>query len=337
MNRANDTSSNLKLISLVVLIVQTTALVLTLRYSQTQKSDGPRYLSSTAVVCAEIIKLITCIFVIYRNNGYRVSGMLAELNREVFATPQTRADSLKVAIPAIMYVIQNNLLFFALKKLDAATYQVTYQLKILTTAIFSVTMLGKSLHCYNWLALILLTAGVALVQYPSGGDSAKPQVPVHDTSDNVMGLGAVLAACFSSGFAGVYFEKILKTSKVSLWIRNIQLAFFSVFGSFFVCWLYDWEAIRDDGFLRGYNKIIWIVVLLQAYGGLVIALVVKYADNILKGFAVSLSIILSSFTSWLVLGDLTITTTFTIGATIVILATFLYGHEPKKSPVAHNA
>ncbi|CAI2347253.1 unnamed protein product [Caenorhabditis sp. 36 PRJEB53466] len=335
MNRANETSSNLKLISLVVLIVQTTALVLTLRYSQTQKSDGPRYLSSTAVVCAEVIKLITCIFVIYRNTGYRVTGMLAEMNREIFATPQTRSDSLKVAVPAIMYVIQNNLLFFALKKLDAATYQVTYQLKILTTAIFSVTMLGKSLHRYNWLALLLLTAGVALVQYPSG--DAKPSAPVHDASDNILGLGAVLAACFSSGFAGVYFEKILKTSKVSLWIRNIQLAFFSVFGSFFVCWLYDWEAISEDGFLRGYNKIIWIVVLLQAYGGLVIALVVKYADNILKGFAVSLSIILSSFTSWLVLGDLTITTTFAIGATIVIFATFLYGHEPKKSPVAHNA
>ena len=123
-------------------------------------------------------------------------------------------------------------------------------------------MLGKSLHRYNWLALILLTAGVALVQYPSGDSPAKTS-SVHDASDNILGLGAVLAACFSSGFAGVYFEKILKTSKVSLWIRNIQLAFFSVFGSLFVCWLYDWQAISDDGFLRGYNKIIWIVVLLQ--------------------------------------------------------------------------
>lgn len=274
------------------------------------------------------------------------------MNREIFATPQTRSDSLKVAVPAIMYVIQNNLLFFALKKLDAATYQVTYQLKILTTAIFSVTMLGKSLHRYNWMALILLTAGVALVQYPSG-DSSKPSAPVHDASDNIMGLGAVLAACFSSGFAGVYFEKILKTSKVSLWIRNIQLAFFSVFGSFFVCWLYDWEAISEDGFLRGYNKVIWIVVLLQvrkkvarlskvlnfqAYGGLVIALVVKYADNILKGFAVSLSIILSSFTSWLVLGDLTITTCVNSQLKISYIGSFpellLLGPPSSSSPLS---
>jgi solute carrier family 35 (UDP-sugar transporter), member A1/2/3 len=43
--------------------------------------------------------------------------------------------------------------------------------------------------------------------------------------------------------------------------------------------------------------------MFQAYGGLVIALVVKYADNILKGFAVSLSILLSSFISWWFLND----------------------------------
>lgn len=38
-----------------------------------------------------------------------------------------------------------------------------------------------------------------------------------------MGVVSVLIACFSSGFAGVYFEKILKESKQSVWVRNIQL------------------------------------------------------------------------------------------------------------------
>ncbi|VDM25848.1 unnamed protein product [Toxocara canis] len=68
-------------------------------------------------------------------------------------------------------------------------------------------------------------------------------------------------------------------------------------------WLYDSEKVNENGFFQGYNNIIWIVVILQAYGGLVIALVVKYADNILKGFAVSLSIIISSFISYWFLHD----------------------------------
>lgn len=41
--------------------------------------------------------------------------------------------------------------------------------------------------------------------------------------DQLIGLSAVIAACITSGFSGVYFEKILKGSKTSLWIRNIQL------------------------------------------------------------------------------------------------------------------
>lgn len=39
----------------------------------------------------------------------------------------------------------------------------------------------------------------------------------------LIGFGAVLASTLTSGFAGVYFEKILKTGPTSVWMRNIQL------------------------------------------------------------------------------------------------------------------
>ncbi len=62
-----------------------------------------------------------------------------------------------------MYAIQNNLLFIALSYLNAATYQVTYQLKILTTALFSVFMIGKTIERHQWFSLVMLALGVALV------------------------------------------------------------------------------------------------------------------------------------------------------------------------------
>ncbi|KAF7634045.1 hypothetical protein Mgra_00006570 [Meloidogyne graminicola] len=321
-------NNKLKWLSLFILIAQTTALVLTLRYSRTQKGNdgGPKYLSSTAVLMAEIVKFITCIFVLFYQNDWSIDRLLKVLDSDVFNRIN---ETLKVGVPALLYVVQNNLLFLSLSKLDAATYQVTYQLKILTTAFFSVTMLNKKLNIIKWTALILLTGGVALVQLPKNTQKAYIDND-HNSSDRLIGLFAILAACFSSGFAGVYLERILKTAPVQLWTQNLLLSFFSIFGAFAMTWLYDWEQVKLWGFFHGYNTTIWIVVALQAYGGLVIALVVKYADNILKGFAVSLSILLSSFISWSFLNDFEPSISFVFGASIVILSTFLYGYEPHR-------
>ncbi|KAM3721970.1 UDP-N-acetylglucosamine/UDP-N-acetylgalactosamine transporter nstp-4 [Dirofilaria immitis] len=322
---------NLKWLSLIVLILQTTVLVLTLHYSRVQKIDGPRYLSSTAIATAEIIKLFTCIIFIAYQHSWKYVGFINEVYAECYIKSQ---DALKMAVPAFLYVVQNNFLFLALSKLDAATYQVTYQLKILTTALFSVALLGKKLDGQKWLSLLLLMIGVALVQLPKDLGkvaSSTTKSSLSSDSDKMVGLFSVIAACFLSGFAGVYFEKVLKSSSVSLWMRNLQLAFFSIFGGFFMVWFYDFKQVNEYGFFQGYNSIIWIVVLLQAYGGLVVALVVKYADNILKGFAVSLSIVLSSLISYWLLDDFQPSLIFAIGAMIVIFSTFFYGYEPRKS------
>jgi len=83
------------------------------------------------------------------------------LNEDIVQKP---GETLKLLIPSGLYTLQNNLLFVALSNLDAATYQVTYQLKILTTAIFSVLMLGKQLNGLKWFSLVILMTGVSLVQ-----------------------------------------------------------------------------------------------------------------------------------------------------------------------------
>jgi UDP-sugar transporter A1/2/3 len=62
------------------------------------------------------------------------------------------------------------------------------------------------------------------------------------------GLLAVLTACFSSGFAGVYYEKLVKeSSQPSLVIRNLQLGIFSLLFASLGMLYHDWGAIRDQG------------------------------------------------------------------------------------------
>ncbi|KAJ8418992.1 hypothetical protein AAFF_G00004910 [Aldrovandia affinis] len=321
-------SSQLKYLSLGVLVFQTTSLVLTMRYSRTLQGEGPRYLASSAVVTTELLKILACVVLVYRDHRYSVRALKSVLVEEILNKPM---ETLKLAIPSGIYTLQNNLLYVALSNLDAATYQVTYQLKILTTALFSVSMLGRRLGVYQWLSLLILMAGVALVQWPSEATGAVEQKQLTAGSQFV-GVVSVLVACCSSGFAGVYFEKILKQTKQSVWIRNIQLGMLGMVFGLMGVFVYDGDRVRESGMFQGYNRLTWIVVSLQALGGLVVAVVIKYADNILKGFATSLSIILSTLISYFWLQDFEPTSVFFLGAMLVIAATFLYGCESKPSP-----
>ena len=62
------------------------------------------------------------------------------LRQDVWEKPK---DQLKMAVPACLYVVQNNLNYIAVSNLDGPTFQLLYQLKILTTALFSVFMLKR--------------------------------------------------------------------------------------------------------------------------------------------------------------------------------------------------
>ena len=232
--------------------------------------------------------------------------------------------TVKVAVPSLIYVIQNNLQFVAISNLDAATFQVTYQLKVLTTAVFSVLMLNKKLSKQQWGSLVLLFVGIALVQLqPSqlGTKAAKGQKPY-------IGFMAVFISSICSGFAGVYFEKILKGTGSgqggSIWLRNIQLGLFGIMLGAGGMLVKDGSKIHEKGIFFGYSKIVWLVISMQAFGGLLVAVVVKYADNILKGFATSFAIIVSCIASIYVFNFVS-SAQFIIGTVLVIVAIYIYG------------
>merc|ERR1719346_290830 len=143
----------------------------------------------------------------------------------------------------------------------------------------------------------------------------------------MLGFTAALSAYCLSGFAGVYFEKILKGSDVSVWMRNVQLALLSVPMGLISSYLADGDKIADNGFFHGYDNFVWFTVSQNALGGLLVAVVVKYADNILKGFACSLAIIITCVASIFIF-DFSLSLQFTLGAGAVISSIFLYGYQP---------
>ena len=198
-----------------------------------------------------------------------------------------------------------------------------------------VLLLRHHLSLPRWLALFLLFLGISLVQIENM-TSTKAKLDVNPG----LGLVAVIGACKSedtahlhvtvnrvsgslSGLAGVYFEMILKGSNVSIWIRNIQLGAFSIVFASMTMFLSDGHDVRQKGFLYGYTPLVWTAIFTQSAGGLLVAVVIKYADNILKCFATSSAIIISCVISVL-LFDSQLTGLFVLGALLVICAIFLY-------------
>uniref|UniRef100_A0A8K9XQC5 Solute carrier family 35 member 2 n=1 Tax=Oncorhynchus mykiss TaxID=8022 RepID=A0A8K9XQC5_ONCMY len=314
----------LKYISLAILVVQNASLILSIRYVRTLPGD--RFFTTSAVVMAEVLKVLTCLLIIlFQRKGNLKEFIVLQYNSIVIQYK----DTLKLAVPALIYTLQNNLQYVAISNLPAATFQVTYQLKILTTALFSVLMLRKSLSRIQWLSLLLLFAGVAIVQLEQEGKQKETTV-TGPSQNYAKGLVAVIVSCLSSGFAGVYFEKILKGSSASVWMRNIQLGIFGTLLGLLGMWWNDGLAIAEKGFLFGYTPMVWGVIFNQAFGGLLVAVVVKYADNILKGFATSFSIIVSTVVSVYLFG-FHVDLLFTLGAGLVIGAVYMYS-LPKAAP-----
>ncbi len=253
---------DIKWISLVLLILQSTVLVLAISYSRFRPSTE-KYLTSTAIVASEALKVVaSCLILVYEKKS--ISYVVNHLNEEL-----RNIDTLRMSVPGILYLIQNNLLFIALSNLDAAVYQVTYQMKILTTAIFSVTMLGSSISRMQFFSLILLTAGVSLVQLAKMDKDEKKSASLSDDKNPTLGLICVMLACISSGFAGVYLEKVMKKGRqVSIWVRNVQLGIFGAVIGFGGIFMYDFNTVSKNGFFHGYDSLVWFVVFNQALGGL---------------------------------------------------------------------
>ncbi|XP_065576975.1 UDP-N-acetylglucosamine transporter-like isoform X3 [Artemia franciscana] len=278
--------------------------------------------TTKTVVMSELVKLFTCLLIVFKEEDSSLGKVKIAIHEQIIRQPM---DTLKVCIPSLIYVVQNNLLYLAASNLDAATYQVTYQLKILTAALFTVTILRRKLISTQWLSLVVLVTGVALVQL---ADQPTKPGEANANQSKVIGFSAAIAACFLSGFAGIYFEKILKGSNVSVWMRNIQLSFLSLPFGLVTCVINDYTQLKEKGFFYGYDGFVWYLVVLQATGGLIVAAVVKYADNILKGFATSLAIILSCIASVYIF-DFHLTLQFAFGTSLVIGSVFLYGYVPR--------
>lgn len=338
---AND-KKMFRLFLLFMMTAQNSAVVLCSRYTRAGVSNEDAYVINDLIMVQEVGKLILAAALEYNvTNGQ----LIRSIQENIFDRPK---DFFRILIPSLLYLVQNSLLYVAISNLTAPMFQVTYQCKLLTTAVVSVIMLQSKYSLKQWICLTALGIGVAIVVLGAQSDSKKDDSSSKDDANvqNLfVGLMAVTVACLCSAFAGVYFEFVLKRptndggearAPVSMWMRNIQMAFFSI------CIAYI-NMVRDNSrgvtglmdennnpitkpFMHGFTGWVYVVVMLQAGGGLLVAAVIKYADNVLKGMATGVSVVTATFFSTFLFGT-SLSMQFALGAGIILVSVYLFSND----------
>jgi len=373
------------------MVIQNSTTVLVGRYTRSSVGKDELYQVSNLILVTEVVKLILSTILeeitsrhrqqqqeSFSSNGKSPvavpseakkqnvggGGLIESIQIHIVERP---TDALKTLVPALLYMFQNSLYYVALSNLTAPVFQVTYQGKLVTTALVSVSLLNRRYSLQQWICIVTLSLGVAVVVL----DQQQQQQGASSIATNaslVKGLTAVTMACFSSAMAGVYFEKVVKAigsntkhgendnksmtsttvPTVSVWMRNIQLAFFTICTIVArMIWQHGMSSIASSSsttatttttqpFFHGFTGWVWLLVFLQAGGGMLVAAVIKYADNVLKGLATGVSVCVATVASVLLLDEgssatATLNRNFFIGASMILSSVYFFSNPLSSS------
>ncbi|KAL7719592.1 UDP-N-acetylglucosamine transporter [Entamoeba marina] len=300
--------SLLSLFFLILLCLQTTIQSILGRYSRGVLKET--YSIPSTIVFNEILKFCICLFML------KVVEKRQNLFQHIIHLIKT---SLISSVPGLIYFIQNMLLYIILQNTQAAVYTVIIQLKIFTTAVFSILFLGRKLSFTQWRALILLVCGVILVEISANRNSGKND----ETENNLLGI---LLMVFT--WKNIK-NKTAGAEPLNIWERNVQLSVYGTSFALISTFVFDGQKVLTNGFFGGWSYITILLIIIQGVGGIIVALVMTYADNIVKGFSIGSAIVLTTICSIFIFGA-QVDMTFAIGASFVIISIANYNDKYAK-------
>lgn len=201
--------------------------------------------SQSILAVGEMLKLVFCIWMISRSKYRRLPSFEMDApedddgsSRETINLVYLSKTSLPMAVPAIIFLAMNLLSFVSLRRISASAFTLIQQSKIIFTALLSRALLGKKLSPLRWRSLCSLLFAVLIICHETrrsldaidcaalekDGESAAATAAKSEATkaEFFVGVVAVAAEAALSGASNVYFEKVLKSTSLSVWERNVQ-------------------------------------------------------------------------------------------------------------------
>jgi len=273
------------------------------------------------IACTELLKYVLCWLYILKTESKCLPHSL-----------YTWGEKLQLAIISMLYTIQGICAFIAIKHLSPEVYQVTTQLKILTTSLMAFLVLNKKFGYRQILALCGLIIGCILVNnVKSSSNSKKAQ------STDYIGVCTCITACFLSSFCGIWLEYLAKSKNTHSFSYvmhfNFELSLMGLYIYYiFLCCMHSYDSRSlEMSFFKFNHPSIILVIGLHSLGGILVAAVMIYADNVFKCFVVAVSILISTVISVFVFST-SLTMEFCIGAVVVLGSSLLYCKSAGQQP-----
>ncbi|KAJ4761861.1 CMP-sialic acid transporter 4 [Rhynchospora pubera] len=280
------------------------------------KVDGKFQFSPISVnFLTEVAKVIFAIVMLIFQSRHQKVGEKPLLSVSTFV--QAARNNVLLAVPALLYAINNYLKFIMQLYFNPATVKMLSNLKVLVIAVLLKMIMRRKFSVIQWEALALLLIGISVNQLrslPAGTEAFG--LPV-----TTIAYIYTLVFVTVPSLASVFNEYALKSQfETSIYLQNLFLyGYGAIFNFLGILGTVIFQGPSNFDILRGHSKATMFLICNNAAQGILSSFFFKYADTILKKYSSTVATIFTGLASAALLGH-TLTMNFLLGVSIVFIS-----------------
>ncbi|XVE62133.1 hypothetical protein DITRI_Ditri06bG0094500 [Diplodiscus trichospermus] len=280
------------------------------------KVDGHFKFSPISVnFLTEVAKVVFAIVMLLFQARHKKAGEKSLLS--ISSLVQAARNNVLLAVPALLYAINNYLKFIMQLYFSPATVKMLSNLKVLVIAILLKMIMKRRFSIIQWEALALLLIGISVNQLRSLPEGTSPLGLPVATGAYLYTLTFVTVPSLAS----VFNEYALKSQfETSIYHQNLFLyGYGAMFNFLAILGTAIFKGPSSLDILQGHSKATMLLICNNAAQGILSSFFFKYADTILKKYSSTIATIFTGIASAVLFGH-TLTINFVLGISIVIIS-----------------
>ncbi|XP_042437875.1 CMP-sialic acid transporter 4-like [Zingiber officinale] len=280
------------------------------------KVDGKFKFSPISVnFLTEFVKILFAVVMLIFQARHQKVGEKNLLSIATFV--QAARNNVLLAVPALLYAINNYLKFIMQLYFNPATVKMLSNMKVLVIAILLKIIMRRRFSIIQWEALALLLIGISVNQLKSLPEGSMAMgFPV-----TMIAYVYTLVFITVPSMASVFNEYALKSQfDTSIYLQNLFLyGYGAIFNFLGIIGTAIFKGPSSFNILEGHSRATMFLICINAAQGILSSFFFKYADTILKKYSSTVATIFTGIASAALFGH-TLTMNFILGISIVFIS-----------------